>query len=406
MPNKIINSIAIWWLTWLFISMFSFTGLNKPALESFFYVVAFVFFFYIGSKCVFISSKKSLSIKYKPFDIRKFKFGFRIFFIIVFIIVVPVAIFSTSKLLTMPASEYRILIFKSSDEGGALLGSDRFNLIYTLFIRPLIWILIAYGLWLQNRTNEAKYLWLPLIIGTLDSLIFFGRFFFYEYFIALYFIGIMNTNPHLNKNIKNLKIKKEYIFLLLAMTVIFFTVMTNDELLILKIFEMLVVDYHTIGFIFFSEEVTNLNSFSNMHIGFGSGTLMAIYRYITLILHYIFPTWEYPDFMSAISYRNEFVNLSNDGSNVNVYNAYYTILTTFYYDGRLVGIAIGAFMIGLALKYFLHQYTLFKNLSSFIMILLISQMMIFSIFQSRIEFFMVQSMFIYIWILFNKIKLR
>lgn len=394
---KAISVVVIWWIFWLIIANFSLTGLDTPSFEAQLYPILFLATFIIGyllfpSK-YFNNSLNDLS-RYKLYGYREDEYYLKSMALMGYVLI-PIVLFVLSKsifnILTEGIDGYRLRIFQSAEDGGTIFSSDSFQLLYLLIIKPIISVYTVLAIWAYVRYEKNKYLILGFLVGGLDSVSNFGRFFFYEYVFYLFLlVFIIEKKLLCNLKSDNIKTKKLKLFSFPIIASVFLIIfafilrMENEDMLI-NFIKTELIDYHTIGFLFFDKELSNPYSLSNSNIYLGQSSFSAFCRYFELISHQIIPGHTYPELYELINERQNFVSLSYSGVNENSYNAFYTILTTLYMDGRIVGIIIGGLILGILLKYNYLKLLFRASPFNFLCILLIMRCLIFSIFQSRIE---------------------
>jgi oligosaccharide repeat unit polymerase len=241
-----------------------------------------------------------------------------------------------------PLAISRLALFGTDEEPSIIFGSQQALLIYTIFFKTIIKILVLFGFLLSIKKNNIKYLLTANLIWLMDSILFLGRGALLEFIfqIIFYFIICKILKISISSKVKKISVFLTVLFLFLAPTM---SMLRGDEekVDIKSFLYSQVVNYHTVGYVIFDLELQKSNSRLNSNITFGRASLGGIERLIVLFIR------RFDKSIDSISgqngeYLNEFRLLGKNMYGEELYyNAFATLFFTFYLDGGLVFVFVG-----------------------------------------------------------------
>jgi oligosaccharide repeat unit polymerase len=388
---KIGTIVSGWWIIWLLVSYASFTSLKIPGNQTAILVIVLISAIFIGIVMPSINKR----VVYDEDQCYQSRLFYRKVQIFALLLIGPFIIFGFLKainiFITQGVAGYRVNFFTS---GNLVYTNDISRLYHMIIVSPLITFTTITSFYEAVYHQKWKLLFVTFLLGIMNSVLMLGRFYIYEIIVILLFSVFIlpNTKEKKRKN-KHLAYKICVVFVLLILVLTF--VRDGSMIKISELIKREIIDYHTIGFLFIDRELNNPTSFTNEFLLLGQKSFGFILRFFHIVMHQLLPGHEYPSIFNIEGGRNEWVSFSTDYSiNSNVYNAFYTAITTLYVDGRTFGIVIGGYVLGsvisssarvLAQDY--HPVYYMKLTLSVITI-------VFSIFQSRIELFCLLYFFI------------
>lgn len=344
-----LNLILFWWLFWLAISKYSFTGVDVPSNETY-----FVFYFFLFS--IFIGSLISLALPIKnkilfDGDMESLKVSKleRIFLGKVFYIVISVVLIFFLKsiylFITIDSLElYRAAVFGLVDgEGSILFGNGHVALLYNLTIKSLIMAMFFIGLSIYVNSGKLRLmLWASLFL-MMDGVMMLGRFQVYYIIVFLPIAFILRNGFIALFSFRPVLFLSSVIALVLILSFMRGTVDFIDFV------NMFIVNYHTFSFNLFGQALNDSESFLNTNTTFGLASIGGVVTIFTLILRrFGFDISPLSAYVGTNLSENVQVGFDALGGAISA-NAFYSILYSLYLDGGLIAIWLFGIAYGLLL---------------------------------------------------------
>lgn len=408
-----------WWFFWLFISTLSITGLRVPEQTTYFLYVAMLLsttfggFFYIlivnNRQKITWPNNSNINIQHPN------KLWERHFIIIAYSFVLPIVTFFFFKSIYLfftldTLRLYRAAAFGVLDEETSILfGSGQVQLLYYHIVSPLAFVIFILGA--ANYVIEKKkhLLFLGSIMLIMQAVMMLGRFVFYQimvFSVIIFFLDIERHKKNITSLYKNVvkykKLKFIFVVLLLVMASVPITLVRGSGAKSIdEIIYRLIIDYHTVGFVIFDNEINNYNSPLNSGHTYGRASLGSIEANIVLIIR------RFDRSVKSIpaehgSHLNKRQNVGYARGPIYM-NAFSTIVYPLYSDFGVFGVIIPPFFYGFFLaKYSKKVLSLSRRVYDVALFLLLIYLGIFSIFQAVIE----SDFWLYIIIIFIALKIR
>ncbi|MBF0298981.1 MAG: oligosaccharide repeat unit polymerase [Oligoflexia bacterium] len=409
--------LSCWWGGCALLANLSLTGINAPSLHTSILVSMMILFFTLGGvvNIPWFKSKINIGIEREEIEEAEKIEEQRVKKIlkIIFIIITPIIFFYFFRALnifyTQGIENYRMLVFGTKENPSILFRSGPIELLYYLLIYSLIFysLLASIALYFQsnlhnNLQNNRKdgtlfYLLYAIFLSFLDAIMRLGRFNIYHALILVGLILIYKfRKEQTHKKNKKIKILVPAlvlsIFILSMVGVGYFR--DKDKKDLFSQFKIYLIEYHTVGFAIFDQELQDKNSYLQTHISYGRATLGGVDQLVGLVARKIgFKNFSAPVQEIAFNMQTPRVignrgkaefDCANSDCPIR-YNAFSTILYTFYLDARDFAFVIMPFILGLLMAIFYRKMMEKKSIHSTIMFLIIFFVIFFSIFQSQIE---------------------
>jgi len=391
--RRVFNPVGIlcfWWGFWLYVSNFSLAGLYVPSFYTQFLYMLMLTAMVFGCLCV-------PSVRRVVWDETR---GQRILgrwnlMRILLLAVSPIVVFYFKKalgLLSMDTvgSAYRNEAFGAGDS--ILFGAGYAQPLYHAFVIPIVFMSFIAGVVFYNVYRQRLLLWWTVLLLCMDAVMMLGRVSFYIMFSMMLFGALFHKQGlRLNRNHSRQKFDKSKrwgVSLGLAVGLIVLTVLVSnlrgikseDADLRTTIMEI-VVNYHTGGFVMFDSERRDPRSLLNSKMTYGRGLLGAL---DTLTV------WGIRRFDKSIrdvsgeigEYLHDYRVLGQNQGIPVLMNAFATILYPLYFDGREIMVFIVPWFYGYWLTLLYRRWIQNEDIHSFMLVLLLLYVGIFSIFHS------------------------
>lgn len=376
--------VSGWWITWLIVSYASVTSLKVPGIQAAIFVIVLASAIFVGIVTPSIN-KRTVYCEDQCYQSWLF---YRKVQILLLCLIGPFVFLGFLKamyiFITQGVTGFRVSFFTT---GNLIYTNEISQLYHMIIVSPLITFATIISFYEAVYHQKWRMWIITFLLGTMNSVLMLGRFYFYEVLVILLFsvFVLPNTKEKKRRN-KRLTFKISTVFVLIILVLTF--VRDGNILGLTELIKREIIDYHTIGFLFIDRELGNPTSITNEFLLFGQASFGFILRFFHIVMHQLIPGHEYPSIFSLLGERNEWVSFSTDNSiNSNVYNAFYTAITTLYIDGRVFGIIAGGFVLGSVIRSSARVLAHARHPVYYMKLTLAVVTIIFSIFQSRIELF-------------------
>jgi oligosaccharide repeat unit polymerase len=334
--------VLFWLIFWLILANFSFGGIISVSYKTNLVGLIGIMGFLCGM-LIALTPKKRIQ---REFNLNRYVSRLESFFSyfspVSFFIVLILLIKFIWLLLTDIPSVSRLALFGSEAEPSVLFGSQQVLLLYTIFVKTILKLLVIIGFYLSLIKKRAKYFLLANIIWLIDSILFLGRGALLEFIfqIILFLFTYKSFGITFKKKTKIILISTFAI--LISLGPLMSQLRGDEEKFNFKnFFYTQIINYHTVGFVIFDQELNNPNSRLNTVTSFGRASSGGIERLIVLFVR------RFNKNVDTISgqngeYLNEFRFLGKSYNGTELYyNAFATIFYTFYLDGGILFVFFG-----------------------------------------------------------------
>ncbi len=339
--------ITSWWYFWLLISSLSLTGLKTPSPETYFIYTLMLFSLTAGSFTYSkLNKKKQKNQVNSLYPIKiPIKINQRINLLIYFLISIatPVVCYflfkSISIILTSSDLEFfRGAVFGSAGADSIIFGPGWVEFLFNTIILVSIHIGLFVGASIFILNGEKKLLVLSSILMIASGIMMLGRFNIYLVLVIILIAFFL----------KKYKIKNIVIILIIFITPIVMIGATRGFESISDQVKIFIIDYHTLGFSLFDDELTSPESSLNSKDKFGFSSLGIIENSFFILARKLGLT----ERLGAVADvdLNTFRNLSGAESEPKFYNAFGTIIYSLYYDGGIFFVISVPFIFGFLLN--------------------------------------------------------
>lgn len=386
--------ISFWWLGWFTVSSLGLTVFHTPGPKTLLIIYISVFSFILGA---FLAPKKQLSQSFVYASNERLIKNWLIFSKIL-LITAPIFLLLLGIILEDIIQEgllnYMRKIRRNEEYTNiSLFGYKIENLIQYLLL-PLIYAGLISGtvLCLKGRSNFL--LLLSTFFITVYSLATFGRIHLYAF---LFFVAIALAHNKLKhkkqyQTVSRRQDNKErnlvvvgFLFILIVLTISVFR--RQGILDIERLFTRYIIEYHTMGFVLLDQQLIDKTSWMSQKLTLGRSILDGLLFYVELFLRLLGFDLESIKFIRADnSSKSERILIGESKSNINIYGqAFYTGLSTLFLDFKWAGVSFFSFVYGYFISKTYMTWLNFKNLESFILLIFLYYIGLFSIFKSPIE---------------------
>ncbi|WP_279143961.1 O-antigen polymerase [Photobacterium phosphoreum] len=394
--NKFLNPLFLISFFWFILSSFSYlsiTDYNPISDEVFIIVMIFISGLTFGGcgACL----KKSYKIENND---AFYCSAIKIFHNLKYLLLLPVLFFCIKACVIfyfVGVDNYRSIVFSTRDNVSILFGNPYVELIYSIFIQPVVFMLFFLGVVLFLSGKGSKVLYFSSMLYVMDSISMMGRFNLY-YMLVIIMVSI-TYSIGINKKLKYKLYKISLVIFFVSIIIGLFRYGDSDENYIITL-----MNTHVIGLSLFSHELQSLTSLLNKNIMYGLGTFSGLSDLFSMFIRRFDPSYV-PDFFRMKDIVSFFViGRSNTGVDLQA-NAYYTILYTLYSDGREIGVLFLSMIFGYVLIY---NYRCRRNEINFLFFCFFFFFLYFSVFMSPLEMRGVWALFIYMVLFRFYIKLN
>lgn len=383
--------VSFWWSFWLFISTLSLTGLFTPSEHSIFlFIIAISSNTLGGAIYSIVRNKKRISIDKTNLYWKQpasrvinvcYLIAFLLFPIILFVFyrsIVFYAVIDSSNL-----AEFRSLAFSEL----RIFPYAILDLIYYLFLSPMLMTLFIFGLSNFLLYDSKSLFLLSSTLLIIDNLSKAGRFsaytivlmtllvFYYKYF---HYNQKSLTNKLIFAFKKNIKI----LIVIFLSTVLIVQISfgrasyKSTAEFLEEFYNSYIIEYNTIGFVFFDYYLTDRYSTLNVDRFYGRATLGSLERILIKVLELISSDGNDRNIeidsksVEVLQKTSLAVNL---GKNKNkVFNGFLTIFYSIYQDFSFLGFFILPLIYGFFLTMFSYRFFKVPSLinSSYLLILI------------------------------------
>ncbi len=334
--------VLLWFIFWLVLANFSIGGISpisyKTNLVAIIGVFGMIFGMFIASNSKIIGLLEFKNHKYE----NRLESFFSFFKPISLIIVLGLLLKFIWIFISDPLLVSRLALFGNEEEPSIIFGSQQLLLLYTIFIKTILKCLVIIGFYLSFIKKKSKYFLIANLIWLLDSILFLGRGALLEFiFQILFYLLLCKTfKITFSKSTKNILVST-FLFLVLLAPLMSLIRGDEEKFNVKNFFYSQVINYHTVGFVIFDQELNTNGSRLNTTTSYGRASLGGLERIVVLFVR------RFDKNIDSVSgqngeYLNEFrlLGKSEDGTEL-YYNAFATILYTFYLDGGVIFVFLG-----------------------------------------------------------------
>lgn len=332
----IILIVTSWWYLWLFVSSLSLTGLKTPSLEAYGVYVIMLVSVTVGSFAYSpkLINKKPNETGYTPLTKISKKNNLRIYLLNYFLIFIaaPVVFYLLFKSISiMLTSEdlisFRANVFINPYNDSIVFGPGWVLYLFFCIIMSPIFIGLFVGSFLFILDGRKKLFVISSILMIAVDIMMLSRFNIYLVTVCLLICLYLKKSKIISK------IKKIIITLMILLSLLFAVGAMRGVNDVRQQVLLFVVDYHTLGFSLFDNELqlpeSYLNSQSNYNLS-SSGIIQESFFILIRRLGLTQQRGSIGDIdLSAPR------DLSSDESSPKFYNAFGTIVYSLYGDGGI-----------------------------------------------------------------------
>jgi oligosaccharide repeat unit polymerase len=392
--------VSFWWSFWLFISTLSLSGVYAPSEHSIFLFITAISSNTIGGilfdslrskkKSINILNSYSTKILSRIISICHLTI-FLLFPIVLFVFGKSIIFYTTGSYANL--GEFRSLAFSELQ----IFPYPLLDLIYYLFLAPLILTLFMFGLsQFLIYNNKGLLLWSSTLF-LLNNLSKAGRFaaytivfmllliFYYKYFHLKEINKVSFINKFLILFKKNGVILVSVILSILLIFQISFArdSYKNISVFLKEFYDSYIIEYNTIGFAFFDSYLNDKNSTLNNDRFYGRATLGVIERSVGKVLEQI--TNE--EFESKSVQIAEQTALPRELKKGRVYVAFVTIFYPIYQDFGYLGFLFLPLIYGFFITMFSYRFARIPNLINSSYLLILTYLGLFGIYTPIVTWF-------------------
>lgn len=290
---------------------------------------------------------------------------------------------------------YRDAVFGSPDEPSILFGSSYVELIYNIFVSPVIFLSLIVSIVIFVCYSEKRVLVLPLLMMVMEAIMRLGRFSFYYVvvFLATAFLLVLQRSKSgdgagrwYRQSIQKVQvIIVAAIFLMITLVAALSMVREDSYINVSKTISRFAVGYHTTGFVLFDSELNSRKSRLNTNISYGRSILGGLEAIGVMFLRRVDPKAR-SIVQEGGDYKHDFQIVGYDENGFPIlHNAFYTVLYSLYFDGRDLFIAIIPFLFGYAVSALYADWMRRGRIGSLMLLVHLMYLGWFSLFYSPVE---------------------
>jgi oligosaccharide repeat unit polymerase len=403
--RRILNPLSLvvfWWCFWLWVTNFHLTGLFVPSSKTQVLVLVMVSAIFLGSKLAFAKSRPPAEVAEVNENFRRNSRYLVWLNVLYFPVVAFLLMRALPALLAGHPFKYRAAAFGSLDQPSPLFGGSYPQFLFEILVLPVIFFSLITGLVLYFRFRRKKLLFLSIALLMMEAALMLGRFniYFILAFAALTYVFVSqrrtrerDIRPEASGRAPRLAPKRIRDFIILGAVLAFgttlllsFTVLRGEKSAgLMSTLKKTIVDYHTVGFVLFDEELSSPTSRLNTRLSYGRSIIGGLDKLAVVLLRRL-NSGLVPVAGESGMYMAEQREVGKDKKGDPIMgNAFYTVLYSLYFDGRYLTVVL----IPLVFGYFLAASYLdwLKNgsLGSLALLILLMYVGLFSLFQSPAE---------------------
>ncbi len=348
--NLVIFIISSWWFLWLFISTLSLTGLNTPTNDTYYLFITMLSSTTLGGLgyILILSAGRRKSLGRKTVIVPEKYFSIKIIYLLNYLLSLPITFFFFQKAIKIFISNpilmsmgYRTAVFGEN----ILFENDVIRLFYNIIISPIQLTSLFIGTAIFILNNKKHLLLLSSFIFIMDAIMMMGRFQFYTIIICLLTGFIYKKRSNIYAILKDINFYK---FVVPALILISYVTIarSGSNFQLEELIKRYVIEYHTLSFSLFDDELSNPMSLINQDRTYGRASLGILERICVLFIRRFDKSIDsVPEQVGT--YLNDFRILGYDHSGKPlIFNAYGTILYPIYMDGGLILILLLSIIYG------------------------------------------------------------
>lgn len=387
--------VGLFGLFWLYYGYFFVDTIRNPSVTTVLGFSAFYLFFFLFFTIAYVLTV-GRSSKTVGFSINKI-LNIERRLLWVYLLISPFVFFFFIQGLQYMALNgvegYRDLTYGSRESPSVIFKNLQLELVYRLFVSPILFIGAFIGIAIFYMTGRYRLILLVVVLGLFDSVMMLGRFYFYHLvflFMAGFFlkstlkkIGFSTDGINGDRFKKKTGFPAVIVSLVLLVLISISLIRAGEGKGIPDLLDRYVFEYHTVGFTLFDDALGDQDSPINNNIMYGGASFSGLIRYPLVITKQFLNDIDRGMAVHS-AYRSTFTDVGAEEGR-RMYNSYYTILYTFYLDGRWFGVVFGAVLLGILSGVAYKKFTRVGDLKGMVACLLLLYVMYFSIFSSPIE---------------------
>ncbi len=393
-----VSIIVFWWCFWLWVANFGLTGFFVPGAKTQIMVLIMVGAVFLGSKLATGRTREAADVS--RVNDRILRNGRSLFWLNV--LAAPFVGFFFLRALPLLLSRdlvvYRSLAFSGMEEPDSVFGGGYPQFLFHLIVSPLVFFSLIAGLVLIFLKKKKKLLLASFILITLEAVMMMGRFNFYYILAFVLLISVFlaqRKSPSSDRpqtkasgpgaarrgKLKILAVAAALLAVLFVLSL--FRGEKNAGLFVTL--KKISIDYHTVGFVLFDQELRNPLSRLNTGLSYGRSSAGGIDTLVAILLRR-FDNRLVPMAGESGKHFDEqrVVGEDPEGRSITA-NAFYTVLYSLYYDGRYLAVVFLPLLFGYLIASRYLDWLKNGGLDSLILLTLLMYLGIFSLFQSPLE---------------------
>ncbi|MDP3587812.1 MAG: O-antigen polymerase [Sulfuricurvum sp.] len=351
--SNVVILVITWWFLWLYISTYSFGGIDTPTDNTYLYFLTVLISVTIGSvSFIFVKNKTIARFSSENWnDKRDYKINNIVNFLIKinYFIIFPSMLYFLFKALYLILTIDSIGLFRSmamgsGDETSKIFSNLLLQYYYSWFVMPIVMVSMFVGISSYISKLESKLLIISFVGLLMSSLISLGRGQIFMFLILYVIVIIYQNSFKILAILRSKSIIKALSILLLIILITF--ARTEGNIDFKSLFNIFVINYHTCGFAIFNDELMDPVSYLNTHTTYGMASTGAV-SYFTGIWYHLFDNSFHPIPEEVGRALNTYKNLGFNEDGIPLfYNAFGTVMYSIYLDGGLLFSILLSFLYG------------------------------------------------------------
>ena len=402
--RKFLNPVSIvlfWWCGWLWVSNLHLTGLFVPGPGTQLMALTMLLAVFLGSKLAFPRSRPEAAVGRANANLVRNSRYLIWLNVLYFPVMTFLLVRAVPLLLSGDPVKYRRAAFGSIDEPNPVFGGSYPQFLFDLLVMPVVFLSLIVGLILYFKFRRKTLLVLSVTLLTMEAAVMLGRFNFYHIIVlaVLVFIFLGQVRgprtgpagetggppPAGPRRARTLAAMAAGLLLgvgALLLISVWRGAKGTDTLTLVKTG---LVEYHTVGFVLFDQELSSPTSRLNSRLSYGRSIIGGLDTLAVVLLRRVNPD------LVPMAGENGVVmaeprEAGRDGHGQPILaNAFYTILYSLYFDGRYLAVILLPLVFGFLLARSYLDWLKNGSLASLALLLLLMYVGIFSLFQSPVE---------------------
>ena len=293
-------------------------------------------------------------------------------------------------------SNYRQEAFGTVGHPGYIFRSNVLESVYFLISSPLVLALLIFGIGIFFQTGRYKTLAWAIALTVMDSIMRFARNNIYLICILVFasfmmLIGVPKAFGGRPKDVL-IRFSKAFMAVLILFSIVVgigFVRRDTTTFVLKEQFDIYVVDYHTVGFVFVSQDLERPQTDLASKKTYGRLTFGGLETLATIVIRQFRHDYMSPALENAVKFSENRLSGYKPGNDEprmkKVYNSYYTILYTFYSDAGWAGLFFGGLALGWLTMWAYRAWLLSRHLEPFVWTLFLLNIVLLGLFVSPLE---------------------